>query len=103
MIWKLPNEDDVRYVKRFALWPTEVKNNKEGSYRVWLEPYMARQTYWKNKIDDLIWVTRERLTMDAYNERAKYNQLFETKTGVKYNAETVQDILNNMDYNANKL
>ena len=68
MIWRLPNEDDVRYVKRFALWPIKATDNSGKPYRVWLEPYMARQTYWKNKIDDLIWVTRERLTMDAYNE-----------------------------------
>lgn len=103
MIWKLPNEDDIRYVKRFALWPTKATDNNGKPYRVWLEPYMARQTYWKNKVDTMAWATIERLTMGAYNERAKYNQLFETKTGVKYNVDAVQDILNNIDYNANKL
>ena len=103
MKWQLPKEEDIRYVKRFALWPTKVTDNNDKPYCVWLETYMARQTYWKNKVDTMVWTTTTRLTMDAYNERAKFNQLFEDKTGIKYNAETVQDILNNMDYNANKL
>lgn len=100
MKWALPKEDDIRYVKRFALWPIKVNDNQGNPYRVWFEPYMARQTYWKNKVDTMAWATIERLSMDAYNERAKYKQLFTDKTGVNYNAETVQDILNNMDYNA---
>ena len=100
MKWALPKEDDTRYVKRFALWPIKVNDNQGNPYRVWLEPYMARQTYWKNKVDHMVWVTLERLSMDAYNERVKYNQLFKDKTGVKYNAETVQDILNDIEYNS---
>jgi hypothetical protein len=95
MIWQVPNHGDVRYAKRFALYPTRVKDNQDKSYVVWFGMYMAYQTYVNNE-----WRTDYRLSMDAYNERAKYKQLFTDKTGIKYNADTVQDILNNLDYNS---
>jgi hypothetical protein len=100
MIWRVPNEDDKRWVKRYALWPIKVKDNQNNPYRVWLTTYMACQTYWKNKVDTLQWAITECLSMDAYNERVKYKQLFKDKTGIKYNADTVQDILNELDYNS---
>jgi len=95
MIWQVPNHGDVRYVKQFALTPTRVKDNQDKSYVVWFGVYMAYQTYVNNE-----WRTDYRLSMDAYNERAKYKKLFTDKTGVKYNAETVQDILNDLEYHS---
>jgi len=95
MIWKVPNRGDVRYNKQLALIPTRVKDNQDKSYMVWFGVYMAYQTYVNNE-----WRTDYKISMDAYNERAKYKQLFTDKTGVKYNVDTVQDLLNELDYNS---
>ena len=96
MKWKLPSIGDVRYVTCYAWLPTRVVDNNNNPYRVWFNKYIKRQEYTTGER----WWTIQALTIEAYDERVKYKQLFTDKTGIKYNADTVQDILNELDYNS---
>ena len=96
MKWKLPSIGDIRYVTCYAWLPTRVIDNNNNPYCVWFNKYVKRQEYTTGER----WWTIQVLTIEAYEERVKFKQLFTDKTGIKYNADTVQDILNNLDYNS---
>lgn len=97
MEWKLPRASEIRYVTCYALLPIKAKDNDDNPYRVWLGRYVKRQKYYNG------WMTVDRLTLDAYNQRVKYNKLYEDKTGIKFDKSTVQELLDDVDYNAAKI